>query len=90
MRELKYDKSEIMRNAHRHHLSTFGGSWSESLKWAWARAKEEVMNAETSARRHAEYRKRYGDYDRRLARESANVIWGKNDWAWIYKKHRRA
>lgn len=80
----KYNKSAIMKNAHRHHLRTIGETWGEALKWAWRRAKEDVANAEYCAKRSAEYQKKYGAYDRELNRIYANVRFGRNDWAVDY------
>lgn len=84
-----YDKSAIMKNAWRHFRCCFGITFGQALKWAWNLAKEEVANAEYNARREAEHKKKYAAYDQRLARESSNVVWGKNDWVWTYGSRRR-
>lgn len=86
----KYNKSAIMKNAHRHHARTINETWSEAMKWAWALAKQQVADAEASAKRSAEYKAKYGKKNEELNRVYANVRFGRNDWAVDYgKRYRR-
>lgn len=55
MKVSKYNKSEIMRNAHSFYKSnkSFGWSFSRSLSLAWNNAKQAIINAEVEARNEA-------------------------------------
>lgn len=79
-----YDKSFIMRNAWRHYRRCFNITFPETLQWAWNRAKEERRNAEYSAGRSEEYRKKYGGRDRYYSGLYKDVVWGKNDYRVTY------
>lgn len=76
----RYDKSLIMKRAWHIYRSSFVITFSEALKEAWRRAKEEAAMQERLESRRTE---RTG-YDRRNARQFANVRFGKNDWAFLY------
>lgn len=76
----RYDKSEIMKRAWHIYRRSFVITFSEALKEAWRRAKEEAAMQERTESRRTE---RTG-YDRRNARQFANVRFGKNDWAFLY------
>lgn len=76
----RYDKSLIMKRAWHICRRSFVITFSEALKEAWRRAKEEAAMQERLESRRTE---RTG-YDRRNARQFANVRFGKNDWAFLY------
>ena len=75
----RYDKSLIMKRAWNIYNRSWNITFSEALKEAWRRAKEEVAMQE-----RMEGRCRRTGYDRRNAREFANVRFGRNDWAFLY------
>ena len=76
----RYDKSLITKRAWHIYRRSFVITFSEALKEAWRRAKEEAAMQERLESRRTE---RTG-YDRRNARQFANVRFGKNDWAFLY------
>lgn len=76
----RYDKSLIMKRAWSIYNRSWNTTFSEALKEAWRRTKEEVAMQERLESRHTELT----DYDRRNAREFAHVRFGKNDWAFLY------
>lgn len=55
MKASKYNKSEIMKNAHNLYKfnKSFGWSFSRSLSLAWSNAKQAIVNAEVEARNEA-------------------------------------
>ncbi len=52
MKVSKYNKSEIMRNAHSFYKSnkSFGWSFSRSLSLAWNNAKQAIINTEVESK----------------------------------------
>ena len=75
----RYDKSLIMKRAWNIYNRSWNTTFSEALKEAWRRTKEEVAMQEK-----AETLRKRTSYDRRNAREFRNVRFGKNDWAFLY------
>ena len=75
----RYDKSLIMKRAWSIYNRSWNITFSEALKEAWRRTKEEVAMQEKLGNRYERT-----DYDRRNAREFRNVRFGKNDWAFLY------
>lgn len=78
----RYDKSLIMKRAWHIYRRSFVITFSEALKEAWRRAKEEAAMQERLESRRTERT----SYDRRNARQFANVRFGKNDWAFLYER----
>lgn len=75
--EAKFNKSEIMKAAHR----IFRNSWctmSQALKEAWRRAKEALKEREAREKRAASFTRSAKDIQN--ARAYRNVTFGRNDW----------
>ena len=73
----KFNKSEIMKSAHR----IYRNSWctmSEALKEAWRLAKSAMKEREAMKKRAASFKR--SAYDEKNANMYKNVIFGKNDW----------
>lgn len=75
----RYDKSLIMKRAWNIYNRSWNVTFSDALKEAWRRTKEEVAMQEKLGNRYERT-----SYDRRNAREFAHVRFGKNDWAFLY------
>lgn len=85
----RYNKSEIMRNAHRIYNSSWNMTFSDALRQAWKRAKEmkEMAEAaEKAAKERALKNDFYSKFDKKIARQYKNVTFGKNDWAADYRR----
>lgn len=79
----RYNKSEIVRHAHyiKNH-SCVSCSMSQVLKESWKEAKKQAMAAERFSSGRTE--NRMSKYDKRNACEFKNVIFGRNDWGFLY------
>jgi len=84
-----YDKRFIMTNAWRHYRVCPGITFADSLRWSWARAREDKKAAEYNAFRRLEHERKYGAQDRRLSALYGGVVFGKTDYAVSYGKRYR-
>lgn len=84
MKAIKYDKSKVMKRAwyiYRHSFMSF----SDALREAWKRIKEEVKGEEKAAARQAEFYKKNAAYNYRLNRAYYGCKFGRNDWERDYQ-----
>lgn len=75
----KYDKSKVMKRAwyiYRHSFMSF----SDALREAWKRIKDEVESEEKAATRRAEFKKKNAVYHNRLNRTYYGCRFGHDDW----------
>lgn len=89
MEAASYNKSEIMRNAHRIYNRSWNMTFSDALKQAWKIAKENKVMEEASAKAFAERASKssfYNRFDKEISRQYRNVTFGKNDWAADYRR----
>lgn len=89
MKAASYNKSEIMRNAHRIYNRSWNMTFSEALKQAWKIAKDNKAMMEASAKASTERASKNGFYnrfDKKMSCQYKNVTFGKNDWAADYRR----
>lgn len=89
MKAASYNKSEIMRNAHRIYNRSWNMTFSDALKQAWKIAKENKAMEETFAKAFAERTSKsgfYNKFEKKISRQYKNVTFGKNDWAADYRR----
>lgn len=75
----KYDKSKVMKRAwyiYRHSFMSF----SDALREAWKRIKDEVESEEKVPTRRAEFKKKNEVYNNRLNRAYYGCRFGRDDW----------
>lgn len=85
----RYNKSEIMKNAHRIYRCTFNITFGQALKKAWKIAKDAVAYEEYSKARYANRSEAWKRQDEQLNRLYSNVTFGRNDWAVDYGRRYR-
>lgn len=83
----KFNKSEIMKAAHRIRNHSWNCTMSQALKEAWRRAKKESAQREESEKRMASMKS--SKADQRNARMYQHVVFGKNDWVIGYGRKYR-
>lgn len=83
----KFNKSEIMKAAHRIRNHSWNCTMSQALKEAWCRAKQEAAQREESEKCIASMKS--GKADQRNARMYQHVAFGRNDWAVSYGRKYR-
>ena len=98
MRAIKYNKSEIMKQAWSMYRNTFFHyTFSQALRMAWHYAKEEVARQEAIEARKAQQAAKaaqpkqetkkssfYKSFNKTINREYKNVTMGRNDWRVSY------
>ena len=80
----RYDKSQIMKNAWYLYLHSWNITFSEALKYAWKKAKQEAARKEREEKELETAKENRSAFSKRNYRMYKNVQFGRNDWAMDY------